>query len=300
MKLKLIILSLLAPFLIAADTPAPFDRMQGNTGSEQILAFVGEQIYTNKVSDQPNQIMHDSSMNEDIIFISMDTEWQSRFRVLEVLRGDYDDKTIDFTAFDHYGQPRYSNADGPVLIYLHDYESGWIHDKYNFADVHPTDGGGWAVCDTVFNEYDSERISNPAPRPVIFDPPVVIDLNDSYRDVETEVAEYNDEEIELKDSDLEELKQEISEHNNQVDRTFTAPIYTRVENEARCEYGLPLDVVIAHEFETKFRPRLVQQHCEDQNPGSNDWSDRARRDGAALRVEACEATLLASNWPYSD
>jgi len=300
MKLHLFVIVLLAPFLIAADTPAPFDRMQGSTGSEQILAFVGEQVFIREAPERPNEPEYDPATGQEIWFIRMDSEWQSRFRILEVLRGDYDDKTIDFTAFDHYGQPRYSNADGPVLIYLHDYESGWIHDKYNFAKVHPTDGGGWAVCDTVFNEYDSERISNPAPRPVIFDPPVVIDLNDSYRDLETEVAEYNDDEVELDSFELEELKQEISEHNNQVDQTFTAPIYTRVENEARCEYGLPLDVVIAHEFETNFRPRLVQQHCEDQNPGSNDWTDRARRDEAALRVEACEATLLASNWPYSD
>lgn len=300
MRIKVLLIGLLAPFVMAAEPLVPFDRTQGHTGSEAILAFIGEEIFTREAPETVAEPEFDIATGRDTVFIRMDSEWQSRFSIIDIMRGDYEGDTIDFTAFDHFGQPRYSKSKGPILIYLHDIDAGWFHDKYNFAKVHPTKGGGWAVCGSFFRDHDGERVPNPKPRPVEFDPPVIIDVANEYLDLDVELAEYAKDDVTLSPSELAEITQEVSDHNDSVDQKYVTPIYTRVDNKARCEYGLPVDVVISHEFETNFRPQMIYDHCRAQHPGFNKMDDKARQQDAQRPVKICESTLLASDWPYAD
>ena len=96
------------------------------------LAFIGEHVEIREILPLPDTY-------------PFDYEWKARYRVLEVINGSYDDHEIEFFAYDHYGFPEFGNYD-TVMLYLFRCGSFWIHEKYQFNPVYPTEGGGWAGC----------------------------------------------------------------------------------------------------------------------------------------------------------
>ena len=98
MRRGLLIVASLA--LLAAE-PSPFGTFGPAAISEAPLAVVAEPVFTREAPPRdhgPNVIV-------------LDSEWQSRFRVIDTVVGEFAGHTVDFTAWDHYGKPRYSAAD---------------------------------------------------------------------------------------------------------------------------------------------------------------------------------------------
>jgi len=111
-----------------------------------ILVFVGERI---AVFQREYDCPSDS--------ICMDGHYVARYRIIEILQGDYDGDTIDFFANDHYGMPKFSKHKA-VLLYLQQHNKNIGHMKYEYNIVNPLRDGGWGICTDIYEYYDYSEI----------------------------------------------------------------------------------------------------------------------------------------------
>lgn len=300
--------------MIGGTPPSDFNPTKGGIGNGDIITFVGTQIFTREAPDRPFRAEIDLATGEETIFISMDTEWQSRYQILDLISGNYDGETIDFTAFDHYGKPTYSAETGPILLFVHDLPRGRVHNKYNFKRVGRTLQSEWAICGSPYAE-DAENKSYPysiagteAPplmESIHFDPPFTIDINALYRLREIEDGEA------LTDQERAEWQAEIEAHNADVDEKYRAPTYERLGDTARCLRGIPVERAVRHELRTDFRISEVRNYCQAQlshtapdgqrvSEGESFQDYNSRRKPFQDALKACFDNLYPSGWPYTE
>ena len=304
MRRGLLIVASLA--LLAAE-PSPFGTFGPAAISEAPLAVVAEPVFTREVPPRDH--------GPDVIVL--DSEWQSRFRVIDTVVGEFAGHTVDFTAWDHYGKPRYSAADGPVILYLwRDADYGFVHDKYNFDRVYPVRGGGYATCGSPFEDaareggwpYNVEGTEAPPhPQALVFDPPVVIDVQTRMLTLSAEdVADARNE------AELAEWQAEIDADNQDIDAEFQPPLYSRDGTTATCRMGVPARSVARHKARTELRHERVRTHCTVQHaalkpdwdtfPGTSEGEEARDAAGEAYNdaVRTCTETLYRAGWPYTD
>lgn len=89
--------------------------------------------------------------------ISLDQKFSAKYKVLEMLEGDFSKPTIDFTIFDHNGEPAFSEK-GIVLLYVIKKCDALIHIKYQYAEVYKTKDQRWAVPYKA-NDYKKPQTS---------------------------------------------------------------------------------------------------------------------------------------------
>ena len=82
------------------------NNYSGLDSSSDIIAIIGEKISLTKLD-------YDDFCPEDRI--CMDSRFNARYKVIEILRGQFDKSFIDFAVYDHYGKPRFSKYDRVVL-----------------------------------------------------------------------------------------------------------------------------------------------------------------------------------------
>lgn len=75
--------------------------------------------------------------------VSFDGQYVSKYKLLKTIYGTVLPDTINFTAFDHYGTPKFSYYKY-VMLFLSEYCGKLYHEKYQFFDVYPTKDGRWA------------------------------------------------------------------------------------------------------------------------------------------------------------
>ncbi|WP_298915144.1 hypothetical protein [uncultured Algimonas sp.] len=311
---RLWLLPALTILIAAGPVENDFDRMAGGLGDGTVIAFVGEEVFTRSAPETPSAAEFDPVTGEESIVISMDTEWESRFRILNLVSGTHDRDTIDFTAFDHYGTPRYSDQNGPVLLFVHDLDSGRYHDKYNFKPVGRTASGGWAICgspyaDDAEKEYFPYNVEGteapPRAMPVTFDPPFVVDVDERLTALPIDADET------MSVSERKELQAEIDLDNAEIEASFQPPVYERDGRQARCVQGIPVDVAVQHELGTTFRYYEVERHCKaqlahakpDGHRGTGVESleeHKARRKPYEEALKTCFERLYPSGWPFTD
>ena len=126
---------------------APFDNSSLREDGH-IIAFVGRKIFVRKDDSFPPK----RDENSDEIIIHLDSRYQVRYEIIDLIAGKYEGRIIDFHAYDHYGIPRFSRVEN-ALIFIHDGPDNRVHSKYNFYEVDRTADGDWAACGNAYVQY---------------------------------------------------------------------------------------------------------------------------------------------------
>lgn len=136
---------------------------------EHMTIFVGEKLLVEQVHPalEPGEIM-------------LDSMFQARYRVRQVVQGDDPGDVIEFTVYDHYGRPRFERYPH-VLLFVNRSDDRYYHAKYQYYPVFLTRNGAWAAC-APSDEYDAEqRDGIAAAKPMAFG-------SDAYLPVDTELS----------------------------------------------------------------------------------------------------------------
>jgi hypothetical protein len=124
-----------------------------NPGKSKLFVFVGKKISVNFMKSE-----------------GMDGAYKARYKIEEVVCGDYQKDTIEFIAYDHYGDPGFSEYDH-VLLYVSLYDDTFYHQKYIFDPVFKTKSGRWA------GYYRGDIDSNLKPVPIEFAEELSFDIS---------------------------------------------------------------------------------------------------------------------------
>ena len=100
---------------------APFDNSSLREDGH-IIAFVGRKIFVRKDDSFPPK----RDENSDEIIIHLDSRYQVRYEIIDLIAGKYQGRIIDFHAYDHYGIPRFSRVEN-ALIFIHDGPDNRVH-----------------------------------------------------------------------------------------------------------------------------------------------------------------------------
>lgn len=130
--------------------------------NSKYFVFVGEKISLDRILDTEAM---------------MDLKFLARYRILEPVKGVYNGNEIEFTVFDHYGVPAFSEYQY-VLLYVQQYDGKYYHAKYQYNPLYKTKDGKWA---SPYSTYDYININNRntpiKPEIIEFEKPVIIDLS---------------------------------------------------------------------------------------------------------------------------
>jgi len=197
-----------------------FDHKTPDGKIGQTIAFIGEKVAIENVED---------FCGEDAI--CLDLKYHVRYRIKELISGDFPHDTIDFIAFDHYGTPKFSKEDTPI-IYVYQTKYGLIHHKYSYDPVYPTKSGSYAFCGDPYTDYkvsEIEELGRSDLTPFKFSPPVKFKLSNY---------------LISKHDYVDEKQIYIRENFIETMRKFAPPAFKIKGNTAYCKMGMsPMDVV---------------------------------------------------------
>jgi hypothetical protein len=139
---------------------------RGQTEKNRLFVFVGE-----KISVTP----FDPKVPEGTII--MDNAFQARYKVIQSVFGAYDNDTIEFEVYDHYGEPPFSKF-AFALLYVSRRKDGKLyHEKYMYSDVYRTVDGRWAgPYESQDYNHDFNKNTTVKPEPILFKEPVSFDI----------------------------------------------------------------------------------------------------------------------------
>jgi hypothetical protein len=146
MRHYLVILFLIT--LFSCSTPKQLnDNFYGENKDVNLFAFVGKKISVvefNPNAEQVGEKVYDSLSGDTIIKKSyiMDAGFRCKYAIIKNVFNDPKIDTIDFVAYDHYGNPgfaKYENA----LLYVSKSSKGnyYFHQKYQFDYVEKNSAG---------------------------------------------------------------------------------------------------------------------------------------------------------------
>ncbi|NHZ43887.1 hypothetical protein [Massilia aquatica] len=137
---------------------AATDATMANGG--RLLAFIGQKVgLTEQARPQCEHC------------IITNAHYLATYRVLDTVFGSYRDALITFDVYDHFGEPAFSRYDN-VLLFVSLQEDGtWLHEKYQFFDVHRGSDGQWYGCGDPYQTTRKVKRTVHA-RPVQFLEPV--------------------------------------------------------------------------------------------------------------------------------
>jgi len=238
---------------------APFDNSTQREDG-QIIAFVGRKVFVRE-DERPSVITETDENGEDTVYIIMDTRYEARYEILDLVTGDYAGDTIDFHAYDHYGIPRFSKSKN-VLIFVHDRPVSRVHSKYNFYEVHRTEDGDWAACGDAYVQYDSEeeeQYKEPL-EPISFLEPIIVNVPS----LKGTLTDYFDEDEVITDADRAEAQAEIDEYYEEDSGLYKAPIWKREGDTATCQLGTRVRDLYEFQNQTRFLPEKREDICYAQ------------------------------------
>ena len=128
----------------------------GQTKKDSLYVFVGEKI---EVSQFYPKVDSDH--------VLMDRAFKAKYKVIQNIYGNYKNDTIQFDAYDHYGEPAFSKYKY-VLLFVSAYSGKLYHEKYQFFDVYKTKNGRWASSYKV-GDYEHSYNKNTPVKPELID-----------------------------------------------------------------------------------------------------------------------------------
>lgn len=221
---KILIILIAISFVPSAQTRdiVDFDNTIKGGKPGQIIAFRGKKIAL-------EEIPYDEHCTED--YICLDSRFNARYEIIELLAGEYEGDVIDFGVYDHYGTPKFSTFDN-VIVYINQFEGKLYHRKYAFERLYRTKNGKYATCGDPYARYEDDLIEQKGRQDLIpfdFRPAVKFKLSDYL----------------LTKDDHAQMKQEhIREEFLETMRTFAPPAFEINGNVATCKMGMsPQDIV---------------------------------------------------------
>ncbi len=124
--------------------------------ADELMVFVGEKISL----EQFHPVVKENE-------IMMDSAFHAKYRVLQRVFGPDPGAWIDFTVFDHYGEPKFSKF-ATVLLFVSRTPNGNFHNKYQFYPVYRTNIGLWAGCSNTWLWTSERTFVDLQPHPVAF------------------------------------------------------------------------------------------------------------------------------------
>ncbi len=106
--MKIRVLILLALFITT-------DYALGQSRKDSLIVFVGEIIEVKYSPEEKKEAPPDTIIRNGkktavrTVTISMDSRYVAKYKVLQLVHGAYKEDIIEFIAYDHYGQPGFSN-----------------------------------------------------------------------------------------------------------------------------------------------------------------------------------------------
>lgn len=168
------------------------EYVECNEANPKLYVFIGEKISVD--------------LAPDVYYcniISLDTEYQVKYKVIENIYGNYPKKTIDFTSYTHSSVLNFDKYQY-VLLYVGEYCGKLEHIKYQYDPLYKTKDGKWASpCNSTTNTIvQSLKV---LPEKIEFEKPI----------------EYN-----YKKENIEKTKEK-----------FTSPYFEITENKVVVKYG---------------------------------------------------------------
>lgn len=232
MNLALLTLGLFL-FSGCVSMPLPdFDNRATLGNADKYFAFVGEKIRVSQfdpAEDDPKDA------DPDTIIIHMDAAFKARYRVLEVVHGDYEKQTIDFKAYDHYGYPHFAEQEY-ALVYVREYDGELFHVKYTYDTVYPTANDRFAGCGDPYLEIEDEKFIRRPLETIEFSPPIKLRISD-YKIPKKDRKEYDAE--------------ELAEDDAKVQAFFSPPAFDVRGDYATCRMGAYADELFRITWETQ-------------------------------------------------
>lgn len=262
MYFHILILSILFSTVICCKTAtaqnqdiSPFDNASNSPINEQTIAFVGRKIFIT-----PYQKENSKSAKE-----ARKKYYKARYKVLELLGGQYEDKTIDFIGYTYGadGMPYFAKHDTSIL-FIKDSNSSLIRNRFTSSyRVNETQSGKWAYCGNAYRRiehietYDFEQ--RPL-EPLTFKNPEKIDIAAKIKKLE---LNYN---LFLKThgktpADREEILSQLEREKGFLQKRYQDPIYTRTGDTAICKSGVYADEIYRLESEINIKPRRRKEIC---------------------------------------
>jgi hypothetical protein len=116
----------------------------GENKGKNLLIFIGEKI---EIKD------------DGVVDLLLPYEkYRCKYKVVQMICGEYQKEIIEFIALDHYGTPAFSRNKHAVL-YLSQEKDSFYHEMYLYDHVYKTKDRGWASPYSFlhFNDYDSSK-----------------------------------------------------------------------------------------------------------------------------------------------
>jgi hypothetical protein len=147
------------------DEQLAWENLQNNpvqVSGDEFFVFVGEQL---NIEFIPEDINPDTIIQYD--------HYEATYRVVQAIWGNYQEDTIAFSVYDHYGLPPFAN-DKYTMLFVTKQGRGWTQELYQAYPVSRTEEGDWAYCgDPTPERWESEPAEM---HKVVFDPPVYFDI----------------------------------------------------------------------------------------------------------------------------
>lgn len=122
-----------------------FNSVFSQNKKDSLIVFVGEMIELTKA---PREKAVDTIlMGNDTsytVHISMDSRFTAKYKILQLIHGTYKRDAIEFTVFDHYGQPAFSKYKTVMLFVSIGSDGKLYHEKYQYFNLYRTKNGKWA------------------------------------------------------------------------------------------------------------------------------------------------------------
>lgn len=142
------------------------DSCMENPGKEKLLIFVGEKIEVKEI--EPDK-------SSDPLALPY-AKFKARYKVLEVVCGQYNKNEITFIAYDHYGVPAFAQYEN-VALYVYNYKDTFYHESYLFDALYKTKDGQWASPPSWFNyNFEDSLVSKITPRKIEYEKEVSFDV----------------------------------------------------------------------------------------------------------------------------
>jgi hypothetical protein len=143
----------LAIALMLALSPA---TAAGNKSEPTVVAFIGTLISIKELPDQcPHVHTPIKPTRTGPVCIQLDSLYEARYEITEVLGGSIHSKEITFKIADHYGFPHFTEYQHALLFVDISPTENWL-EKYRGYPVYRTSDNAWASCGNPYDELDGK------------------------------------------------------------------------------------------------------------------------------------------------
>ncbi len=122
--------------------------LSARTRKDSLIVIVGEKIELKYEPEENKSTARGIAGDKDTTHIagvafSMDHRYIARYKILDLIQGSYTGDTLEFLAYDRYGEPAFSKH-RTVLLFISSHKGHWVHEKDQYFELYRTSDGKWA------------------------------------------------------------------------------------------------------------------------------------------------------------